>query len=144
VWNLDEQFKRILSPTDWTVTKEDDIEMGDDWVPSPDIAILRGGRELHKTDMLRAADVALVIEVSEHTYTRDRGWKLTRYAHNRIPIYWIVHLARRTIEVFSSPVGYGDLATYAGPSYVFAEGDEVPVVLDGVEVHRFPVSDLLP
>jgi hypothetical protein len=144
VWNLDELLRQILPASQWTVTKEDDIEMGDAWIPSPDIAVLRGHHDLYKDERLQAVNVALLVEVSYRTYTRDRGWKLTRYAHNRIPIYWIVDLGKRTVEVFSNPVGSGDLATYAGTTLLLEEGDEVPIVLDGVDFGRLAVQTILP
>jgi hypothetical protein len=36
--------------------------------------------------MLKGTDVALLVEVSHKTYARDRGRKLPRYAHNKIPV----------------------------------------------------------
>jgi hypothetical protein len=116
--------------------------MGDDWVPSPDVAVLRGKFELHRDDLLRGTDVALLVEVSHKTYTRDRGWKLPRYAHNRIPVYWIVSIERRTIEVFTSPVGEGDLATYAGTPVTFHEGEAVPVDVDGSVLGQLDVTEI--
>jgi Uma2 family endonuclease len=144
VWNLDELFRKMLPAEQWTMAKEDDIEMGDAWIPSPDIAVLRGHRDLHKGELLEAADVALIVEVSHRTYTRDRGLKLTRYAHKKIPVYWGVHLGKRTVEVFSHPVGSGDLATYADPPLLLDEGEDVPVVIDGAEIGRIPVKEILP
>ena len=71
--------------------------MGDDWVPSPDVAVLRGNFDLHKDDLFKGTDVALLIDVSHKTYASDRGRKLPRYAHNKIPVYWIVSIERRTV-----------------------------------------------
>jgi Uma2 family endonuclease len=92
VWKLYELFCALLDRQQWTITREDDVEMGDDWVPSPDIAVLRGNFDLLKDDLLKGTDVALLVEVSHKTYARDRGWKLPRYAHNKIPVYWIVSI----------------------------------------------------
>jgi Uma2 family endonuclease len=140
VWKLHELFSGMLGKEEWTISREDDVEMGDDWVPSPDVAILRGDFDLLKDDLLKGTDIALVVEVSQKTYARDRGWKLPRYAHNKIPVYWIVSLERRTIEVFTNPVGQGDLATYAGNPLVFRDGESVPVELDGTVVGRLDVA----
>ena len=85
---------RLLDRKRWTITREDDVEMGDDWVPSPDIAVLRGSFDALNDEMLKGLDVALVVEVSHKTYTRDRNLKLPRYAHNKIPVYWIVSIER--------------------------------------------------
>ena len=142
VWKLYEMFRALLDKQQWTITREDDVEMGDDWVPSPDVAALRGNFDLLKGDLLKGADVALLVEVSHKTYARDRGWKLPRYAHNKIPVYWIMSIERRTVEVFTDPVGQGDLATYAGTPLTFHEGEAVPVELDGSVVGRLDVKEI--
>jgi hypothetical protein len=67
---------------------------------------------------------------------------LRRYAHNTIPIYWIVSIERRTIEVFSGPVGHGDLATYAGTPLTFHEGEAIPVGLDGSMLAHLDVTEI--
>jgi Uma2 family endonuclease len=142
VWKLFELFGALLDKASWTITREDDVEMGDDWVPSPDVAVLRGNFEVLKDELLKVTDVALLVEVSHKTYRRDRGRKLPRYAHNKVPMYWIVNIERRTVEVFSGPIGQGDLATYAGTPLVFHEGERVPVDLDGHVVGHVEVSDI--
>jgi Uma2 family endonuclease len=143
VWKLHELFRDMLGEERWTITREDDVEMGDAWVPSPDIAVLRGNFDRLKDDLLRGTDVALLVEVSHKTYARDRGWKLPRYAHNKIPVYWIVSIERQTIEVFTSPAGEGDLATYVGTPLVFHEGEAVPVELDGAVLGELAVKEIL-
>ena len=107
VWKLYELLGALLDRKQWTITREDDVEMGDDWVPSPDVAVLRGNFDLLKDDLLKGTDVALLVEVSHQTYARDRGLKLPRYAHNKIPVYWIVSIERRTVEVFTAPSARG-------------------------------------
>ena len=92
--------------------------------------------------MLKGTDAALLVEVSHKTYARDRGWKLPRYAHNKIPVYWIMSIERRTVKVFTDPVGQGDLATYAGTPLTFHEGKAVPVELDGSVVGRLDVKEI--
>jgi hypothetical protein len=142
VWKLYELLSALLDKQHWTITREDDVEMGDDWVPSPDIAVLRGNFDLFKDDLLKGTNVALLVEVSHKTYARDRGRKLPRYAHNKIPVYWIVSIERRTVEVFLDPVGQGDLATYAGTPRTFHEGEAVPVELDGSVIGHMDVKEI--
>jgi Uma2 family endonuclease len=142
VWKMYELLSALLDKQHWTLTREDDVEMGDDWVPSPDIAVLRGNFDLLKDDLLKGTDVALLVEVSHKPYARDRGRKLPRYAHNKIPVYSIVSIERRTVEVFSDPVGQGDLATYAGAPLTFHEGETVPVELDGSVIGHIDVKEI--
>ena len=49
------------------------------------------------------ADVALLVEVSDSTLALDRGKKLSAYAADGIPVYWIVNLVDRQVEVYSRP-----------------------------------------
>ena len=116
--------------------------MGDDWVPSPDVAVVRGNFDLLKDDLLKGTDVVLLVEVSHRTYARNRGWKLPRYVHNKIPVYSIVSIERRTVEVFTDPVGQGDLATYAGTPLTFHEGQTVPMESEGSVVGHLDVKEI--
>jgi hypothetical protein len=59
-----------------------------------------------------------------------------------IPVYWIVSIERRTVRVFSGPVGQGVLATYAGTPLTFLEGEAVPVELDGSVVGHLDVKKI--
>jgi Putative restriction endonuclease len=61
------------------------------------------------------------------------------YARGRIPIYWIINLVDRQVEVYSNP-----RRGQYGSSQVFKPGQDVPIVIDGVEVGRIAVADLLP
>ena len=95
--------------------------------------MLRGPDTIYATRLARAGDVALLVEVSDTTYAKDSGPKLRRYASYRIPVYWIVDLNRRIVEVRTGPFGKGKQAGYA-LCHIYREGDEIPVELDGQEV----------
>jgi Uma2 family endonuclease len=142
VWKLHELLSALLDKKQWSITREDDVEMGDDWVPSPDVAVLRGDFDLLKNDLLKGTDVALFVGVSHKTYVSDRGRKLPRYAHNKVPVYWIVSIERWAVEVFSGSVGQSDLATYAATPLMFHEGEAIPVELDGSVVGHLDVTEL--
>ena len=74
---------------------------------------------------------------------RTAGPSCGAYATFRIPVYWIVDLNRRIVEVRTRPFGKGKQAGYARCD-IYREGDQVPVELDGQEVGQVAVSDLLP
>jgi Uma2 family endonuclease len=84
------------------------LALSDDSEPEPDIAVVAVGD--YDTEHPSAA--LLVVEVAETTLRRDRG-KAAVYALARIPEYWIVNLANRTVEVHSSPDGdrYAEVRT---------------------------------
>ncbi len=93
----------------------------------------------YRVRMPEPRDVALVIETSETTLDRDRGPKLSAYARSGIPVYWIVNLVDNHVEVYSdpSPTGYKTRQD-------FKPGQDVPVVIAGIEVGRIAVAALLP
>ena len=72
-----------------------------------------------------ADDVALLVEIADSSYARDSGVKLRRYAGSRIPVYWIVDLNRRLVEVRTLPTGNGKQADYAQCD-VYQESDQRP------------------
>ena len=49
--------------------------------------------------------LALVIEISDSTLARDQGFKKAIYAKAGIPVYWIVNLVDRRVEVYTDPGG---------------------------------------
>jgi Putative restriction endonuclease len=81
---------------------------------------------------------ALLIEVAETTLDQDRGKKLAAYARGGIPVYWIVNLVDRQVEVYTGPRSDG----YAN-GVDFTTGLNVPVVVDGIEIGQIAVSDIL-
>jgi Uma2 family endonuclease len=115
------------------------LEVKEDTLPEPDLAVIRGTSRDYPIRPPTARDVALIIEVSESSLAIDSGRKLADYASEGIPVYWIVNLPNRWIDVYSGPVG----STYRDHQ-VYGPDDEVPVVLDGREVGRILVREILP
>jgi len=126
----------------WFVNKEHRLKLGQ-WLPLPDVVVLRGPDTTYGTRLARADDVALLVEVSDTTYAKDSGPKLRRYATSRIPVYWIADLNRRIVEVYTRPYGEGKQAGHARCD-IYREGDQIPVELDGQQVGQVAVADLLP
>ena len=111
--------------------------------PEPDAMVLRGRLKDFAGRKRTPRDAALVIEVSDTSYAYDRHTKWASYASAGVPVYWIFDLNRRRLEVHSDPAGEGPEATYRG-TRLYLEDEEVPLVLDGREVARFAVKDILP
>jgi Uma2 family endonuclease len=74
---------------------------------------------------------------------QDRTWKKRIYARASIPLYWIVNLIDRQVEVFTRPTGPAEAPTYDDCQIIPASG-VLPVVIDGREVGRLKVKDVLP
>jgi Uma2 family endonuclease len=132
-------LSRLVSSKAYFVTREDPVRIpGRSGMPEPDISVVRG-RSRDFIEQPDAGDVPLIVEVSDKTLAFDRTDKLGSYAGGGIPVYWIVNLVDRQVEVYTNP----DPTGYQS-SQVFKPGQEVPVVIDGTEVGRIPVSDILP
>jgi Uma2 family endonuclease len=132
----------LVTAPRWVVNKEHRLELGQ-WLPLADGVVLHGPRETYGTRLARAEDVALLAEIADTSYPKDSGPKLRRYASFRIPVYWIIDLSRRLVEVHTQPFGKGKQAGYARCE-IYQEADHVPVVLDGREFGRIVVAELLP
>lgn len=139
VHNVHEALALLLPSSGWYIGREESVEF-DGWTPLPDVAVHRGARKPKYVHRLpRADDTALIVEVCESSYLKDRKDKYRRYAKAAIPVYWIVNLDRRVIEVYSLPLGRAYRSRL-----VFKEGHSVPVVIDGVTVGHIAVADILP
>ena len=90
-----------------------------------------------------AAEIGIIGEVSDSSYAKDRGPKWRKYAAANIATYWIVNLPQQQIEVYSSPSGQGKSAAYRDAN-CYGPDDEVPLILDGSELGRIKVRDVLP
>jgi Uma2 family endonuclease len=83
-------------------------------------------------------EVALIVEVADSSLRDDR--ELARvYGGGGIPIYWIIDLVDRRVEVYTMP----DQGGYRSRTDDH-RGQDVPLVIGGAEVGRIPVDDLLP
>jgi Uma2 family endonuclease len=142
VGSLAEMLRRLVAPG-WIVREEKSLVVGRDSRPEPDILVARGPSDRYRARDPEAQDVALVVEVSDSTYIKDRGpmWRL--YAGAGIPFYGIVNIGQRQVEVFTGPSGQGLSAEYSGAE-VFGLDAEIPVVIEGNEAGKVACKDILP
>lgn len=110
--------------------------------PEPDLAVVRGGRRTFSDRHPGAADTLLVIEVADIELDFDRTVKGRVYAANGIPVYWILNMEERIVEVYTDPNPTATPAEYATRTD-YAVGQSVPLVLDGTAVALLPVADLM-
>ena len=111
--------------------------------PQPDISVLKANSRAFAHRWPQPADIALLVEVADTTYPKDTGIKLRRYAHVQVPQYWIVHLERRRVEVYRNPHGRHARALYRMLEF-HPDDVEVPVVIDGHDLGRIAVKEILP
>ncbi len=142
VGSLAAQFRGLVGPG-WFVNEEKSIELSRWSRPEPDVAVIRGQLRDHSSRNPTAAEIGIIGEVSDSSYPKDRGSKWRKYAAAKIANYWIVNLALRQVEVHTTPLGRGKTAKYQD-SRTYGEDEEVPVILDGRELGRIKVRDVLP
>jgi Uma2 family endonuclease len=106
-----------------------------DSLPEPDLAVVRGSARDYVEAHPTGGNVVLVVEVARTSQAIDRR-KVRVYAGIAVPVYWLVDLAARRLEVRSEPDG----ADYRS-TRLLGEGDAVG--LPGVDA-AWIVSSLLP
>jgi Uma2 family endonuclease len=131
-------FARLVPPG-WHVAKEDPVVVSEWSKPEPDLAVVRGSAKDYLDRDVAAADVCLVVEISESTLAWDRSEMTKVYASAGIPVHWIVNLVDRQIQVYAEPTEDGYQSRQD-----FASGQDVPVAVEGREVGRIPVAEIVP
>ncbi len=128
-------------PPGWYVRPNKPVRLPPDGAPEPDETVVRGsirdyGRRKRGTP--DASDIGLIVEVADSSLLEDRAMASV-YGRAGIPIYWIVNLVDRQVEVYSSPnsAGYSSRVD-------FHPGENVPVVLDGVQIGFIAVDGIMP
>ena len=131
-----------LTQGGWHVRPSSPVRVFDDSKPEPDFVILRGENRDYRKRKPTPRDVAMLVEISDSSLPHDAGDKCDGYASTSIPVYWIVNIPDRRIDVYTRPTG-----PVAHPRFEsclsFGPDDEVPVILDGREVGRVTVKDVL-
>ncbi len=128
-------------PKGWIVRVQSPITL-EDSEPEPDLAIVTGPEEKYRAAHPALDDLALIIEVADTSLENDRGSKMRMYAGARVPVYWIVNLNERHIEVYTEPKG-GKSPAYRRRADVAIDG-KIPLILNGKEMGQISVLDLFP
>ena len=140
------RLERIL-PEGWHIRQEQPIRISTHDEPEPDVVVARGNPRYFKDRHPEPSHIALPVEVADSSLTSDRGDQLAIYARAAIPLHWIVNL------VGGSPPGAGVVEVYSDPDQAvgryrsrsdYRPGDDAPVVIDGQQVGRVAVSEMLP
>jgi Uma2 family endonuclease len=99
--------------------------------PQPDLALLAVRADKYWRSHPTAANVFLIVEVSDSTLRYDRETKVALYARHGIPEVWIVDLENRELHIFRSPAEgcYLDVESIPDP------GVMTPALLPEVSVN---------
>jgi len=135
---LAEALRSILPRDVYRVREEKSIEPWGHWWPEPDIAVVRGPKQRYQGRHPGRADIVLIAEVCE-TSPQDRTKKLTGYAEAGFPVYWILDLGLRQLEVYEGPTG----EAYPAPT-ILGETESVDLIIEGQVIGQIAVADVLP
>ena len=127
-----------IAPAGWHTRPGAPVRIAGSTEPEPDVALARGVIDDYESRHPEPGDIALVVEVADATLAKDRRRRQT-YGPAGIPVYWIVNLASRGVEVYTgpSPDGYAQRVDCA-------PGAVIPVVIEGETVGQVAVADILP
>jgi Uma2 family endonuclease len=129
---LDERGCHLRSQLPVTLSATSELE--------PDGAIVCGRDDGYLDHHPGAGEVLVAIEVSDSSLLFDRGTKLRLYAAASIPVYVIVNLGERQVEVYGEPEAssgrYRARRDFAGGEII-----ELPLPSGSVSA---PCSDFLP
>jgi len=107
----------------------------------PDVAIVRGTIEDYQDGHPTAQDCLVSIEVSDSSLEYDRTVKGPIYAAAGIPMYWIVNIAERRIEVYRSPIASEERYAHRSDS---TAGDTATLELGPGVLVDVQVDEILP
>ena len=131
-------------PDGWFCSMQNPIAMPEsDSEPEPDAKIVRGKIRDYTHRYVEARDVALVVEAADASLPEDQGFKKFLYARASIPFYWIINIPANRLEIYSDPTGPEPSPDYRRRTE-FGPEDVIPLILDGREVARIAVGDILP
>jgi Uma2 family endonuclease len=130
-------------PPGWHAREEKPVRIpGRSSEPEPDVAVARGEPRDWFKQHPGPGDIAQVVEVADSSVAEDRALVPT-YGGGDIPYYWLLNIPDRQVELYSGPSGANPPFGYRHCE-VLKPGQEVPLVIDGREVARIAVDDLLP
>ncbi len=89
------------------------VRLGDLSEPEPDLVLAKPQSDFYATAHPTAADVLLLVEVSDSSHRYDDTVKRPLYARQGVPEVWIVDLETDAIRVHRDPSGegYGSVTT---------------------------------
>ena len=138
---LQDILKGIL-PAGWFVNIRGPIVL-EDSEPEPDAVVVRGSRRDYLSQKPTPQDIGLIIEVADSTLQLDRSVKKRLFASAAIPVYWIVNLVDRQLEVYSHPSGRVAVPDYE-QHQILKPDEHVAVIIDEKEVARIQLEELFP
>ena len=126
----------------WQIDSQLAIALDDDSEPEPDITVVPGDARAYRD--AHPSRPALIVEVAETSYRIDHTYKAGLYARAGVPEYWIVDIARNSLEVHRRPEASSEAVH--GWRYATVETLRPPATVTTLTAPDVPirVADLLP
>jgi Uma2 family endonuclease len=107
--------------------------------PEPDRCVVRGTPRDYEGRHPGPDDIAPVVQVADSSLAQDRKMAAEVYGPAGLPVYGVINLVHRQVEVYTDPgpEGYRSRVDFSG-------GQSVPIVIDGQPLGQVAVDDILP
>jgi Uma2 family endonuclease len=120
----------------WTLGSQQPVLVDPRSEPEPDLWVAVGPRARYVHRHPVAADLALVVEVSDTSLRVDRAVKVPMYARAGVPEVWIVSLPERVVHAHTRPEPtagrYGTVRTSAPDATLTAEALGLHLAVDAM------------
>lgn len=85
------------------------VKLGEYSVPQPDLMLLKPRGDFYSGHLPTAADVLLLVEISDSSLAFDKGIKGALYARHGVAEYWVADIPGQCVYVYREPApeGYG-------------------------------------
>ncbi len=119
------------------ILDQDPLVAGQFGLPEPDLAVVNGGARDYLDRHPNGDEALLVIEIAKTSQARDRS-KAADYARGRVPVYWLLDLQARRLDVHTRPDQ--DAARY---QLIESLSPDAQIELPEISV-AWPVASMLP
>jgi Uma2 family endonuclease len=103
---LNERFVLALAQSA-TVIVGGPVNLGQFSEPQPDLMLLKRRADFYGARIPEAADVLLLVEVSDSSLAFDQSSKLALYARNAVPEYWVIDVEAARVITYLEPNNTG-------------------------------------
>lgn len=103
-----------------TIVAGGPINLGEFLEPQPDLMLLKRRADFYIGKFAEAADVLLLIEVSDGSSSFDQSVKLNLYARYGVSEYWVIDVQGKRVVTYREPVakGYSRKDEFTAPGTV--------------------------